>query len=63
MEQAEMSKDPIVEEVRQVREAHAKKFGYDLEAIVRDLKKHEQQTGCKVVSFPPKRLVQQKGTA
>ena len=52
--ETETRKDPIVEEVRRARAAHAKKFGYDLEAIVRDVKKHEQDR--KVVSFPPKRI-------
>lgn len=57
MEQSEAKKDPIVEEIRKVRVAHAEKFGYDLQAIVRDLKKHERGNR-KVVLFPPKRLEQ-----
>ena len=63
MENAEERKDPIVEEVRRAREAHAEKFGYDLRAIVRDLKKHERQRDRKVVSFAPKRLAQSEGAA
>ena len=63
MEQTEVRKDPIVEEVRKARAAHAKQFDYDLKAIVRDLKKHEQQEGRKVVSFSPKRLEPTKGMA
>jgi hypothetical protein len=31
-------KDPIVEEVRRVREKHAAKFNYDIDAIYADLK-------------------------
>ena len=31
-------KDPIVEEVRRARDAYAKQFNYDLDAIYRDLK-------------------------
>ncbi|MEK6702105.1 MAG: hypothetical protein AABZ53_07570 [Planctomycetota bacterium] len=34
-----MWKDPIVEEVRAARDAYAKKFGYDIDKIVRDLRK------------------------
>ena len=56
-------KDPIVEEVRAAREAHAERFGYDLEAIVGDLKKHEREGDRQVVSFPPKRLEPAKGAA
>ncbi len=36
-----MKKDPIVEKVRKQREAHAKKFGYDLKKIYRDFKESE----------------------
>ncbi len=48
--------DPIVEEVRKVREAHAAQFNYDLDAIVRDLKEREQSSGRTYVSFPPRRI-------
>ena len=36
-----MLNDEIVEEVRAIREAHTKEFGYDLRAIFEDLKKSE----------------------
>lgn len=55
MEKKNRWKDPIVEEVREARQAHAKKFGNDLDAIARDLKRHEQAEDRTVVSFPPKR--------
>jgi hypothetical protein len=42
--------DEIVQEVRKEREAHAARFNYDLEAIWRDLKEQERQSGRKVVS-------------
>jgi hypothetical protein len=47
--------DSVVREVREIREAYAKQFGYDLEAIHRDLKAQEQASGRKVVSLPPRR--------
>jgi hypothetical protein len=50
-----MWKDPIVEEVRQVREEHAEKFAHDLRAIYEDLKATEKQGGRRVVSLLPKR--------
>ena len=37
-----MKSDPIVDEVRKVREAHAARFNYDLSAICADLKKNEK---------------------
>ena len=51
-----MWNDPIVEEVRKVRQEHAEKFGYDLKAIYDDLKAIEKLGSHKVVSLPPKRL-------
>ena len=50
-----MWKDPIVEEVRKIREKHAAKFNYDLDAICRDLKKQERKSERKVVSLPAKK--------
>ena len=47
--------DPIVEEVRKVREAHAAKFNYDLRAIYRDLKEKEKRSNWKLASLPSKR--------
>ena len=49
-----MFKDPIVEEVRAVRQKHAAQFKYDLRKIAEDLRMKEQQSGRKIVSFPPK---------
>lgn len=46
--------DPIVEGVRRIRDAYAKQFDYDLEAIYRDLKAKEQKSGRTVVPCPSK---------
>jgi hypothetical protein len=43
--------DPIVDEVRRVRETYAARFNYDLRAIYRDLKAQEKRSGRKVVSY------------
>lgn len=48
--------DPIVNEVRGIREEHAKKFNYDLDAIFADLKEREAQGDDIFVSFPAKRI-------
>ncbi len=50
-----MIEDPIVEEVRKARDEYAKQFGYDLNAICRDLQQKQEQPGKNVVSFPPRR--------
>ncbi len=51
-----MWKDAIVEEVRRIRENHAAKFSYDLDAIYHDIKEKEKKSCRKVVSFSPKRV-------
>ena len=51
-----MWRDSIVEEVRRVREEHAAKFNYDLDAIYRDLKNQEKKSNRKIVSLSPRIL-------
>ena len=51
-----MQLDTIVEEIRQARDAYAKKFNYDLDAICRDLQEKQKLSNKKVISLPPKRL-------
>jgi hypothetical protein len=46
--------DPVVEEIRRIRQAYAKQFDYDLSAIAADLRRKEQEHADQVVSFPPK---------
>ena len=41
--------DPIVEEVRRIRDAYAAQFNYDLDAIFCDLKEQEKKAGYKFV--------------
>jgi hypothetical protein len=48
--------DPIVDEVRRVRDAHASRFNYDLDAIFRDIKEQEKKSGRKFVSFTPSKV-------
>ena len=50
-----MQLDPIVEEVRKIRDAYAKRFNYDLDAICRDLQEKQRLSKRRVVSLPPKR--------
>ena len=53
-------KDPIVDEIRKIRQEHAAKFNYDLHAICEDLRRHAKTCGRKVVSLPPKRIPKEK---
>jgi hypothetical protein len=56
-----MKDDPIVEEIRQIREAHAAKFNYDLRAIYEDIKEYEKKSNRTYVSYPP-RLIKKDET-
>lgn len=49
-----MIDNPIIEEIRQARIAHAAKFNYDLTAIYEDIKHQEAQSNREFVSYPPK---------
>lgn len=50
-----MWQDPIVEEIRRVRDEHAKKFGYDLHEICKDFRKKQAESGRKIVSRQPRK--------
>jgi hypothetical protein len=50
-----MTDDPIVAEVRNARDEYARRFGYDLDAICRDLQQRQAQSGRTLVALPPKR--------
>ncbi len=46
-----MWEDPIVNEVRKIREKHAAAFGFDIEKIIEDAKKRQKKSNHKIVSF------------
>lgn len=50
-----MARDAVVEEVRKARQRYAAKFGFDLDAIYRDLKQREKLGEFKTVSRKPRR--------
>jgi hypothetical protein len=57
-----MWKDPVVEDVRAIRDEYARKFDYDLGRICEDLRRQQsvrQQSGDarEIVTLPPKRLI------
>ena len=47
-----MWRDPIVDEVRKVRDEYAKQLNYDLKAICRDIKEQETKSGKTTVTLP-----------
>lgn len=46
-----MWKDPIVEEIREIRHQLTEKFDGDLAAMFEDLRKREQESGREFVTF------------
>jgi hypothetical protein len=54
-----MLNDPIVEDIRRARRAHALQFDNDLPAIVADLHRLERESGRSYVNFPPRLLERQ----
>lgn len=48
-------KDPIIAEVRAVREKLAARFNFDVKAICENARKNQKKSGHKVVSFAGKR--------
>lgn len=51
-----MSRDPIVDEMRAIRDQYARQFDYDLGAIFQDIKKQEAESDRQFVTCSPKRI-------
>jgi len=49
-----MWEDPIIEEVRKIREEHSSRFGHNLDRIYQELKRREEASGRRYVSHPPR---------
>ena len=54
-----MFDDPIVQQIRRLRRAHASQFDNDMAAIVTDLRRLEHESGRRYVNFPPRLLQEQ----
>ena len=52
-----MWRDPVVEEVRAIRDAYTKRFNYDLDAITRDLREKEARSDREFVDPAPRKAV------
>jgi len=46
-----MPDDPIVEEVRRIKEAHAARYNYDIRAMAKALREQQQGSGHKIVTL------------
>ena len=54
--------DPIVDEVRAVRDAIAKKHDYDISKIAEAVRTKERESGRKYVTLPPRKPVSTRKT-
>jgi hypothetical protein len=52
-----MQTDPIIDELRAVRDEHAARCGYDVEEIFRDIRAKQQASGREYVRLPARRVV------
>ena len=58
-----MTDDPILAEIRAFREEYARRFNYDLRAIVKDLRTRQEESGRKIVLFARKPAQQANSAA
>lgn len=53
--EATTNEDDVIRAVRAARDEYSRAFGYDLDAIVRDLQEQARAGGRRVVRLPPRR--------
>ena len=58
-----MTEDPIVAEVRAIRDKLAAECGYDVEEIFRRIRRREAESGLEYVSYPPRRVTSREDAA
>jgi hypothetical protein len=51
-----MKLDPVLAEIRAIREAYSLKFAGNVKGMLADLRQRQQQSGRKTVARQPKRL-------
>ncbi len=49
--------DPIIAELRAIRQAYAARFNYDVDAMFRDLRDRQEASGREYVRLPSRRSV------
>ena len=47
--------DPLIKEIRRIKEAHAAKYGFNIRAMLDDMRRRQQQSGRKVITAPLRR--------
>ena len=49
-----MKEDPVLAEMRRLRDEYAASLNHDAEAIYQDILRRQQQSGRKLVRYPPR---------
>ena len=57
-----MWRNPIVEEVRRIREEYAAQYNYDIKAICRATREQQKMSGHKIVSLSPRATIASQKT-
>ena len=52
-----MRDDPVVAEVRAIRDKLAAECGYDVQEIFRRIRRRQAESGLEYVRYPPRRVV------
>ena len=47
--------DPLIKEIRQIKETNAAKYGFNIRTMVEDMRRRQQSSGRKVVTTPLRR--------
>ena len=58
-----MKRDPIVEEIRKLREEYAARFDNDPNAIFEDIKRRQAEGGKELVKLPPRKPIRRVAPA
>jgi predicted AAA+ superfamily ATPase len=53
---AELTRNPLLEEIWEIREKHAAKFHYDLKAIFADLRERQKASGRTIIYAPARKI-------
>ena len=46
--------DPVIAEIRAIRDKYAAQFDYDVDAMFRDLRRRQETSGRTYVRYPPR---------
>ncbi len=47
--------DPLIQEIRRIKEANAAKYGFNVRTMVEDMRRRQKASGHKVVTKPLRR--------